>query len=246
MAMRRSARSSERVYPRVYGGTNGVSASTCSAGGLSPRVRGNHARPPFAFPYTGLSPRVRGNRNLINGRISNGQVYPRVYGGTRLPGPACLRRGEVYPRVYGGTAERVAGTRITAGLSPRVRGNPRRQYAPRRNLVKVYPRVYGGTDLDVRNSFIYGLSPRVRGNHRQAAQDYERPRGLSPRVRGNLPLLDVDRQSMGSIPACTGEPIWGPWAPPVMGSIPACTGEPRQPPRRLSRFTVYPRVYGGT
>ena len=111
------------------------------------------------------------------------------------------------------------------GLSPRVRGNPRRPGVPpqrpgsipacagepppvlaRVPASRVYPRVCGGTTP------VAGTVPRVDG--------------LSPRVRGN-PLR---RRAVG----------WG------RGSIPACAGEP--PPRRRAGASarVYPRVCGGT
>ena len=111
------------------------------------------------------------------------------------------------------------------GLSPRVRGNPRRARdadvsggsipacagEPRRRRVlagpaRVYPRVCGGT-ASCRRPF------RTRP-------------GLSPRVRGN-PVHRNGREVVG-------------------GSIPACAGEPPVRPGTASRSTVYPRVCGGT
>ena len=71
---------------------------------------------------------------------------------------------------------------------------------------RVYPRVYGGT-----------LVQRPDAGNRQ---------GLSPRVRGNHPQRYPRRTSIGSIPACTGEP--------------RVTGEQQR------NQQVYPRVYGGT
>ena len=111
------------------------------------------------------------------------------------------------------------------GLSPRVRGNQiqavnqpcgcrsipacagepcgyRSTPIPRR----VYPRVCGGTQL--------GRSCRWSN------------RGLSPRVRGNQ--VEV-------CPRCRS-----------IGSIPACAGEPSKRPRRRRMSRVYPRVCGGT
>ena len=73
-------------------------------------------------------------------------------------------------------------------------------------LRRVYPRVYGGTPNGAGPSTLEG--------------------GLSPRVRGN-PL------SWSGVAVC-------------VGSIPACTGEPvLDTDVRLIRW-VYPRVYGGT
>ena len=71
---------------------------------------------------------------------------------------------------------------------------------------RVYPRVYGGTE-DIRPLEISD-------------------EGLSPRVRGNLLNKLLISNVVGSIPACTGEPLSGVWWSVL--------------PR------VYPRVYGGT
>ena len=113
----------------------------------------------------------------------------------------------------------------TEGLSPRVRGNqpgigcaaggpgsiPACAGEPAEKLCyaslhEVYPRVCGGTRSGLKCSPLnHGLSPRVRGNH-----------GQNKRIG----------ISVGSIPACAGEPS----AP----SSPSPTG------------AVYPRVCGGT
>ena len=72
--------------------------------------------------------------------------------------------------------------------------------------IEVYPRVYGGT-----------LRVTISGT------DHE---GLSPRVRGNRGA--------------------GRGRQPGVGSIPACTGEPVQVTEYPQSSAVYPRVYGGT
>ena len=91
--------------------------------------------------------------------------------------------------------------------------------------------------------------------------------GLSPRVRGNLEHSSRQRENLGSIPACAGEPGPAPRGRPCYcglsprvrgnrftehvygganGSIPACAGEPLLPESRQERPRVYPRVCGGT
>ena len=131
----------------------------------------------------------------------------------------------VYPRVCGGTGIALPTGSGTAGLSPRVRGNPHgvvdypvgERSIPacagepdgvRGRLFRrgVYPRVCGGTPaLVVSPDYGLGLSPRVRGNLRS------RGPGLAPR-----------------------------------GSIPACAGEPTEPGIFRRSLSVYPRVCGGT
>ncbi len=195
---------SKWVYPRVYGGTAGLSGIH-----LAPR---------------GLSPRVRGNPVVVLLRASPARSIPACTGEPRpvlVPGYSV----EVYPRVYGGTHNNHHQRQRPEGLSPRVRGNlqgtrkalstersipactgepPRR--SGHRDEQTVYPRVYGGTA----GGTVYA---RNTG-------------GLSPRVRGNRMVGRIARLHRRSIPACTGEP-------------------PRA--RHIAhRFSVYPRVYGGT
>ena len=132
-----------------------------------------------------------------------------------------------------------------AGLSPRVRGNPKsiaNRYCYPRSIPACAgePKKAGSKTAAGRSipacageprripcphppSWVY---PRVcGGTHRYASVDVA-GRGLSPRVRGNLhpvPFLFLPRRS---IPACAGEPLT------------AC--------RLSTATTVYPRVCGGT
>ena len=192
------------VYPRVCGGTPRPRACGCLVRGLSPRVRGNRRVGGSAAGKAGSIPACAGE-----------------------PMPAVVARAatRVYPRVCGGTIRTAATTARTAGLSPRVRGNPQdgggqggrggsipacagepRASATRRRAAGVYPRVCGGTRL-----------PEFA---------MRRQRGLSPRVRGNR--------------GCRG------WRACGRRSIPACAGEPRITARSYCSSTVYPRVCGGT
>ena len=133
--------------------------------GLSPRVRGTLYRAPGHRLAIGLSPRVRGNR-------IEGQFLAHVEGSI----PACAgeptdaemgwRSGTVYPRVCGGTVYATRAAIASAGLSPRVRGNPdgTRRADNRWGSIpacageptcsgspswagRVYPRVCGGTNI---------------------------------------------------------------------------------------------------
>ena len=174
-----------RVYPRVYGGTNGQPIQPAQNEGLSPRVRGN------------LAPGARAG--CIQGSI------PACTGEPDTPEHCKLCKG-VYPRVYGGTLILFLYIPLYLGLSPRVRGNhlhlkrivrnrgsiPACTGEPAYNkpflpFDTVYPRVYGGTiSLAIPEGILAGLSPRVRGNP------------LAKKLR---------RCFWRSIPACTGEPI---------------------------------------
>ena len=131
------------VYPRVCGGTDRGSVRGRRIQGLSPRVRGN------LIP-TGKLPRT-------------GRSIPACAG---EPATSTVLRGgsAVYPRVCGGTASYLCPGCAYEGLSPRVRGNPRRRLLPhgkggsipacagepptvssRPSPCRVYPRVCGGT-----------------------------------------------------------------------------------------------------
>ena len=101
---RTTARRRCRVYPRVCGGTNCVWTDCTSRRGLSPRVRGN--------------PRPERSRLERSGSIPAcaGEPAPAAPGATF---------SRVYPRVCGGTHSESRISARAAGLSPRVRGNPR-------------------------------------------------------------------------------------------------------------------------
>ena len=192
------------VYPRVCGGTSPATSCAIALGGLSPRVRGN---PPGQASRRGKPrsiPACAGEPNAMTATISVSPVYPRVCGGTSVF--CCKSCDEM-------------------GLSPRVRGNPEKDWCeegrwgsipacageprhagPAPVTIWVYPRVCGGTGGQLRHHPDSG--------------------GLSPRVRGN--------------------PEGGPGAGRAGGSIPACAGEPRGRPPAPPEPEVYPRVCGGT
>ena len=233
------------VYPRACGGTASGLTTVQYTVGLSPRVRGNrqfpqhrhvsmrsipacagepselvlHPKYHAVYPRvcggtlslnirdnigTGLSPRVRGNRSMVgtpgmwSGSIPACAGEPlNVHAGFKIEG--------VYPRVCGGTWCRRNNVSVVDGLSPRVPGEPGSHWLPYKHQ-PVYPRVCGGTAM--------------------SGTGYAPSTGLSPRVRGN--------------------PNWNLYYTGSVGSIPACAGEPRpfapSPPQRR----VYPRVCGGT
>ena len=92
------------VYPRVCGGTRGVTSATWTNPGLSPRVRGNRSASPCRMPASWSIPACAGEPRRGCQRIGNTTVYPRVCGGTAVASTEIRRQD---------------------GLSPRVRGNPR-------------------------------------------------------------------------------------------------------------------------
>ena len=96
----------EGVYPRMYG-------ETAIDGGGWQRI-------------AGLSPHVRGNPSAGNGLSGGKRSIPACTGKPPQTTAPSLRR-RVYPRMYGETSRRKRSTARRRGLSPHVRGNPRRR-----------------------------------------------------------------------------------------------------------------------
>ena len=172
------------VYPRVCGGTIHQVCGRKRKRGLSPRVRGNQL-----------------------------QVHDFVWSDGSIPAcagePRCCRvsgdQGAVYPRVCGGTECAPEPIDECAGLSPRVRGNPRgfKTFGSPRGSI---PACAGEPQTSQTWTTGPGVYPRVCGGTARAVWNRVQSGGLSPRVRGN-PIHSVEPLSFkGSIPACAGEP----------------------------------------
>ena len=178
-----------RVYPRVCGGTLPHGPVAISGTGLSPRVRGN--------PLTATTgPSAWGSIPACAGE-------PRQRRGAK-------RRCRVYPRVCGGTRDRVGSGVKGAGLSPRVRGNPRRSgHAPARP--GSIPACAGEPTRDDTADVRKWVYPRVCGGTAIEPLTMLSDTGLSPRVRGSPGGCDFHGRTPGSIPACAGEPASWQW-----------------------------------
>ena len=199
-----AASSSARVYPRVCGGTPGGAPSSEWAPGLSPRVRGNPLDP-------------------VAGRLARGSIP--ACAGEPPTNSLAMAKPRVYPRVCGGTPRAPRGNLTFWGLSPRVRGNPRRgDVQPA--LAGSIPACAGEPSPERSWTRAWRVYPRVCGGTRRGRCVHTVCEGLSPRVRGNPRRPRRGRRRGGSIPACAGEP-----------------GRPRWP--AAGRW-VYPRVCGGT
>ena len=125
----------------------------------------------------------------------------------------------------GGTIGAVEREILKRGLSPRVRGNLQLMQLMRQPPRSIPACAGEPDDTDTRDTPA-AVYPRVCGGTRPRALTFWESIGLSPRVRGNL------------------DERYNP--PPSMGSIPACAGEPGPAPGVHSTDTVYPRVCGGT
>ena len=151
------------VYPRVCGGTPHRRHIGSPQPGLSPRMRGNQSTV-IVLPAIARSiPAYAGEPARVRGNAPTPPVYPRVCGGTALPGrPASKQRG-LSPRMRGNRAGLRWGSHL-AGSIPAYAGEPSAL------LISaftdwVYPRVCGGTHAGASScANAYGLSPRMRGN----------------------------------------------------------------------------------
>ena len=172
------------VYPRVCGGTVTAAGGSASVCGLSPRVRGNPARPGRAGAEARSIPACAGEPLTPWAPAGPAQVYPRVCGGTKLWTPSCAVRPGLSPRVRGNPGA-VGGQAQDAGSIPACAGEPRAasQAPPTEG---VYPRVCGGTTWSTPGTAVV--------------------KGLSPRVRGNPDRRVCVWGGCRSIPACAGEP----------------------------------------
>ena len=173
-----------RVYPRVCGGTAQMMLKIQEKGGLSPRVRGNLDGLDLVGVDSGSIPACAGEPHNVSALWSARWVYPRVCGGTSRQ--SCV-------------------STPSAGLSPRVRGNPRR-IKPSSPSTRSIPACAGEPDGRRGGGPRRRVYPRVCGGTRKAGRKSGFPRGLSPRVRGNRGRGPDDDRAAGSIPACAGEP----------------------------------------
>ena len=219
----RRCRALSRVYPRVCGGTALHGESPPGIRGLSPRVRGNHARNVDVPVPCGSIPACAGEPGgqLVASRAST--VYPRVCGGTRWP---------------------AGGQQGVNGLSPRVRGNPKmlRQHGRDGGSIPACAGEPENAASARQGRWVY---PRVCGGTWTAMSRLLRPEGLSPRVRGNRKLRRPAGMRSGSIPACAGEPASGGRLTGVITVYPrVCGGTDRMPRHQVAGMGLSPRVRG--
>ena len=211
------------AYPRECGGTGHCRPEPGATAGLSPRVRGNLL-------------------TTVKYEYRQGPI-PASAGEPRRTVQTTSGQG-AYPRECGGTAGRQGLRRCGRGLSPRVRGNPRKMMAegccdgpipasagePCALVAgnpegRAYPRECGGTGLSSSCSAPAG--------------------GLSPRVRGNPLVVDLEAVRGGPIPASAGEPSDCARKGKSRRAYPReCGGTPRARLARRVSTGLSPRVRG--
>ena len=131
----------------------------------------------------------------------------------------------VYPRACGGTAGAPLSVVSGKGLSPRMRGNQRKQTD---NILAAgsIPAHAGEPLLKEMRLSPLGVYPRACGGTHGGIFRCESELGLSPRMRGNPQIGVLAGTAAGSIPAHAGEPFSGGF--------------------RSGNRKVYPRACGGT
>ena len=138
-----NAAQTEKVYPRVCGGTEKLNDTRRREYGLSPRVRGNHLTARIRSVAVRSIPACAGEPCSCKARCLCVRVYPRVCGGTDMSWKKSAICQGLSPRVRGNRkAERYSPQGIRS--IPACAGEPEwRVFAKMRD--SVYPRVCGGT-----------------------------------------------------------------------------------------------------
>ena len=134
-----------RVYPRVCGGTSPSAKSVIHTLGLSPRVRGNPAGRRLMAVRAGSIPACAGEPGVGVAAASTLRVYPRVCGGTNATHEMMEPEDGLSPRVRG-NLRRDIDKCAYRGSIPACAGEPDSP-APASGACPVYPRVCGGTDI---------------------------------------------------------------------------------------------------
>ena len=173
-----------RVYPRLRGGTCWKQSAPWVWRGLSPLARGNLVLLAELLRSKGSIPACAGEPTTWANASPARWVYPRLRGGTTVPG---------------------GGAPATKGLSPLARGN--------RLLARVWclaagsiPACAGEPGWRCGALDFAGVYPRLRGGTGLRRPLHARQQGLSPLARGNQIRGESYRVREGSIPACAGEP----------------------------------------
>ena len=249
----------------MCGGTASSGSGSAVASGLSPRVRGNPCRLPRPARNLRSIPACAGEPGRVGATPRPATVYPRVCGGTFLPGSQMYQVRGLSPRVRGNPGDYSAPSG-GKGSIPACAGEPPASIC-RWPTGWVYPRVCGGTIiLKEPPRARAGLSPRVRGNHRRGYRKRWIPRSIPacagepaptapspvavkvyPRVCGGTFCAAPRAASQwGLSPRVRGNPVVVAAGVNDGGSIPACAGEPGRGKFRRRLRGVYPRVCGGT
>ena len=173
------------VYPRACGGTRHAPEPRDNRAGLSPRMRGNHARPGRASHLQRSIPAHAGEPpHSVTSRMGS-RVYPRACGGTQLAHERRHAHRGLSPRMRGNRSAHCRWAPVPGSI-PAHAGEPR-AWAEDSTVCRVYPRACGGTFQErMQTGSQEGLSPRMRGNRR--ARLARPPTRVYPRACGGTPI----------------------------------------------------------
>ena len=201
------------------------------------------ARRQSAVGGSGLSPRVRGHRSAGTGRGRAARTIPAGAGTPGLSHFSCRRLGD-YPRGCGDTSSTMSKLPEVTGLSPRVRGHPKREL--RDQLLQGTIPAGAGTPVGDRaaNAAVEDY-PRGCGDTLIAFGPQLWDWGLSPRVRGHRQGADQGASTWGTIPAGAGTPSTESSPKTCWRDYPRGCGDTRFSQRKSSQARgLSPRVRG--
>mgnify|MGYP006270475329 CR=1 FL=1 len=138
------------VYPRVCGGTRTKDLVREVGKGLSPRLRGHHQIVANISNWSGSIPASAGAPIMCNSGYVSPRVYPRVCGGTNVQGVTERITAGLSPRLRGHRGQRRGSGRVLGSI-PASAGAPHTVRCRGRHT-GVYPRVCGGTRAPRRHS----------------------------------------------------------------------------------------------
>ncbi len=191
---------------------------------VHPRLRGGaEARHGVSRAHQGPSPPARGSRELIALVVELVRSIPACAGE-----PRCHRRAHadprVHPRLRGGAGGTTAARRPATGPSPPARGS-RDDAAEDRGRQRSIPACAG--EPPARRFFLARVEvhPRLRG--------------------GAYSIMDARTEAKGPSPPARGSHRRSRLHAETVGSIPACAGEPRRHAGVVARRSVHPRLRGG-
>ena len=211
---------SDKVHPRVCGGSRCAPQITHGERGTSPRVRGKHDQ-------------------KIPGAVARGYI-PACAG--EAPRPTASRdRTEVHPRVCGGSRYCDAMLARWKGTSPRVRGKGVHGVLGQ-GYIPACAGEAAAARVTARTNWVH---PRVCGGSLGASRSASRSWGTSPRVRGKRAMLRFPANPIRYIPACAGEAAALPKSLTVSEVHPRVCGGSRYCDAMLARWKgTSPRVRG--
>ena len=191
----------------------------------------------------GSIPACAGEPSAAASSASASTVYPRVCGGTSVPGWRILTGLGLSPRVRG-TSPGITTTPIPTEAIPACAGNLVLA-AGKLAYTRSIPACAGEPTRARTASAMAGVYPRVCGGTRRRQRLTLYVHGLSPRVRGNPDVRYTQIVERRSIPACAGEPPERPPQPPPPAVYPrVCGGTPRPRFGSPRQWGLSPRVRG--